>query len=54
MYPDYIHNIPDIKSLGIAKLDRGGAITTGTCNRARKTRRLLIDNIEFRFKKKKN
>ena len=51
MYSNYIYNIPDIKSLDIGKLGKGGAITTDTCNGARKTRRLLIDNITLAIKK---
>mmetsp|Transcript_13403 Transcript_13403/g.29103 ORF Transcript_13403/g.29103 Transcript_13403/m.29103 type:complete len:910 (+) Transcript_13403:516-3245(+) len=46
MYPDYIHNIPDPSSMNIGKLGYGGALTTDTCNGARKTRRLLVDLVK--------
>ena len=39
--PDFKHDIPAPSELTIAKLGGGGAISTDTCNQARKLRRLL-------------
>ena len=46
MYPSYNHDIPPSCAMNIGKLGSGGAVTSDTCNSARKTRRLLVDCIE--------
>ena len=46
MYPDYDHDIPVANQLNIGKLGNGGAVTSDTCNAARKTRRLLVTHIK--------
>ena len=45
MYPSYAHDIPNPDQVPISKLHNGGAVTSDTCNTARKTRRLLIKSI---------
>ena len=41
--PDLLDRIPKADGISITKLGNGGAITTDTCNAARKTRRILVD-----------
>ena len=45
MFPNYKHDIPMYTNMNISKFDVSGAITTDTCNSARKTRRLLLESI---------
>ena len=45
-FPDYVHDIPPPSAMNIGKLGSGGAITSDTCNGARKTRRLLVDVVK--------
>ena len=45
MYPTIIHDIPPASAMNIGKLGYDGAVTSDTCNSARKTRRLLVDQI---------
>ena len=46
MFPDKIHMIPSDNNIDISKMGYGGAITTDTCNSARKTRRILVERID--------
>ena len=46
MFPDKIHMIPSDNNIDISKMWYGGAITTDTCNSARKTRRILVERID--------
>ena len=46
IYPSYNHDIPPSSAMNIGKLGSGGAVTSDTCNSARKSRRLLVDCIE--------
>ena len=46
MFPDKIHMIPSDNNIDMPKMGYGGAITTDTCNSARKTRRILVERIE--------
>ena len=46
MFPEKIHMIPSDNNIDISKMGYGGAITTDTCNSARKTRRILVERIE--------
>ena len=47
MYPTIIHDIPPASAMNIGKLGYNGAVTSDTCNSARKTRRLLVDQIKM-------
>ena len=53
-FNNFVKDIPDIKSLDIETNGRGETITTDTCSRARKTKRLLINNIKQTVKKISN
>ena len=56
MYPNYESNIPEADEMDIVKLWAGGAVTSDTCNSARKNRRLLlslIQNIALQLGKEK-
>ena len=44
-YPGYQHNIPKDWGMDIGKLSSGGGLKSGTCNAARKTRRILVSKI---------
>ena len=44
--PDLLALIPIADSIDIAKLGNDGAITTDTCNSARKLRRLLVEYVD--------
>ena len=44
-HPLYHHNIPDPSSMNIGKLGSGGALTSYTCNRARKTRCIIVETV---------
>ena len=44
-HPSYQHNIPDPRSMNIGKLNSGDALTSDTCNGARKTRRLIVEQV---------
>ena len=46
IYSDYKHDIPSPNEMNIHKLSSGGAITSDTCNAARKTSRILKESIE--------
>ena len=46
IYPLYCHDIPVPDEINIGKLSKGGAVTSDTCNAARKTRQLLVNEIK--------
>ena len=46
IHPTYKHDIPPATVMNIGKLSDGGALTSDTCNSARKTRRFLVDCIK--------
>ena len=50
MYPSYKHDIPDDNEINTSKLGEGGAINSDTCNTARKTRRIIIEEIVTEMK----
>ena len=43
---DLLHMIPTPNGIDISKLGNGGALSSNTCNSARKTRRILVELIE--------
>ena len=45
-FPNEIQLLPSDNNIDISKMGYGGAITTDTCNSARKTRRILVERIE--------
>ena len=45
VFPDCNYPIPSSASIDIKKLGHGGALTTDTCNAARKTRRILVEKV---------
>ena len=45
-FPSFKHDISTDKEVNIGKLGDGGAVTTDTCNSAKKTRRLLVNVIK--------
>ena len=46
MYHSYQHDIPVSDEVNIGKLSKGDAVISDTCNDARKTRRLLVNEIK--------
>ena len=46
MFPDKVHMVPSDNNIDMPKMGYGGAMTTDTCNSARKTRRILVERIE--------
>ena len=46
IYPTYKHDIPPPNQMNLYKLGAGGAVTSDTCNAARKTSRILKEKIE--------
>ena len=44
-HPSYHHDIPDPSSISIGKSGRVGALTSDTCNGARKTSRLIVEQF---------
>ena len=45
-FPNKIHLLPSDNDIDVSKMGYGGAITTDTCNSARKTRRILVERID--------
>ena len=44
-HPSYQYYIPDPSSMNIGKLGSSGALMSDTCNGARKTRRLIVEQV---------
>ena len=44
-HPSYQHDIPDPSSMSIGKLGSVGALTSDTCNGARNTSRLIVEQF---------
>ena len=45
-FSSFKHDVPTDKEMNIGKLDNDGAVTTDTCNSAKKTHRLLVNIIK--------